>query len=109
MLEIKANMRWCRDAAWMIDNIIEKDSKFKKKENIDCEFLREETVTLSYEDNVELFLISLTDGSCPEIKHIKNKEYASLKNVNHYLLFSGWYCDLNNKEIVDFALKLEQL
>ena len=81
----------------------------RKKENLDCEFSREETVTVSYKDNVELLLISLTDENCPEIKHIKNKEYASLKNVNHYLLFSGWYSDLNNKEIVDFASKLEQL
>lgn len=81
----------------------------RKKENLDCEFSREKTVTVSYKDNVELFLISLTDGSCPEIEHIKNKKYASLKNVNHYLLFSGWCCDLNNKEIVNFVSKIDQL
>ena len=102
MIEIKANMGWCRDARGVIDDIIINDQKFQNKHSLQCEFSTQEPITVSYGSGVKLYLLSLTDGNCPSSKHLLNKQYASEKGVMQFNLFSGWYDSLQNLEVEDF-------
>lgn len=106
MIEIKANMGWCRNASSVLDDIVSNDVKFKSQGSICCEFSRGDSITVSYGDGVKLFLIALTDGNCPEKKHIANKAYADSVGVHQYNLFSGWYGGLAPLEAETFAAEL---
>ena len=106
MLEIKANMGWNRDAKGVIDNIILNDEKFKNERTLFCEFSNEENEEVKYGDSVKLFLVSLTSWNCPQKKHDKNKAYADAVKVHYYNLFSGWYDELFNGDIEEFANEL---
>lgn len=103
MIEIKSNMGWCRNAKSVIDNIINNDLKFRNEGKLKCEFSREESQTIYYGDKVKLFLIALTDGNCSTKNHIINKQYAKTTKVYQFNLFSGWYGELEDCEIKDFA------
>lgn len=103
MVEIKANMGWCRDASVVIDDIILNDSKFKTIRVLNCEFSRESNQVIFYNENVKLFLISLTDKNCSMKNHEANKLYASNLDVFQFNLFSGWYESLSNCEIEEFG------
>ena len=106
MMEIKSNMGWCRNASNVIDSIISNDIKFKKERKLKCEFSMEEEHIITYDDNVKLFLISLTDGNCSAKNHMNNKAYSLEKGIRQYNLFSGWYGELYNCEIEKFAEEL---
>jgi len=106
MIEIKANMGWCRNAERVIDDLIANDDKFIKERSLYCIFSREEGQTITYEDNVKLFLIALTDGNCSARNHSANKAYAVTREVHQYNLFSGWYGELFDCEIAEFAAEL---
>lgn len=106
MIEIKANMGWCRNAKSVIDDILLNNDKFIKEQLLYCEFSREESQSVTYNDKVKLFLIALTDGNCNEKHHKANKEYAKSNNVFQFNLFSGWYGELTNCEIEQFADEL---
>lgn len=103
MIEIKANMGWCRDASEVIDDILISDSKFKEQKVLTCEFSREENQEIFYGENVKLFLVALTDGNCSARNHEANKLYAAKLDVFQFNLFSGWYESLINCEIEDFG------
>lgn len=103
MIEIKANMGWCRDASRVIDDIILNDKIFKSHKNLKCEFSREAEQEIIYGDNVKLFLIAFTDGNCSVRNHETNKIYASEHDVFQFNLFSGWYEALINCEIELFG------
>ncbi len=103
MVEIKANMGWCRNASEVIDDIVENDSKFKKEGTLYCEFSNEPDAKVSYGDGVALFLVSLVDGNGPQKKHDLNKDYARSKGVRQLNLFSGWYDSLTALEADAFA------
>ena len=106
MIEIKSNMGWCRNAMQVIDDIVSNDNKFRAERNLYCEFSRENSQQVKYGDDVKLFLIALTDGNCTAKNHAANKAYAVSKNVYQYNLFSGWYGNLSDCEIVNFANEL---
>lgn len=106
MIEIKANMGWCRDASAVIDDILLSDSKFKAQSNLTCEFSRKENQNVFYGENVKLFLVALTDGNCSTRNHEANKLYASEYDVFQFNLFSGWYESLTNCEVEDFAKEI---
>lgn len=106
MIEIKSNMGWCRNAKWVIDDIVSNDSKFQAAANLHCEFSREDSKQVTYGDNVKLFLIALTDGNCTAKNHAANKAYAATTKVHQYNLFSGWYGELYECEVADFAAEL---
>lgn len=95
-------MGWCRNAACVIDNMINNDTKFKNEQVLNCEFSREDKQKIFYGNNVKLFLISFTDANCSLKKHRENRLYAKNKNVLQLNLFSGWYDALSNGEIIDF-------
>lgn len=106
MIEIKANMGWCRDAANVIDYISTSHNKFKKVKKLNCEFSREDDQVVTYSKDVKLFLISCTDGNCSALKHTTNKSNAQSKNIYYFNLFQGWYDALTNCEIEDFIAAL---
>ena len=106
MIEIKANMGWCRDAKPIIDNIIKKDTLFRSTEKLICEFSNQKIVEVSYEEGVKLYLISLTDKNCPVQHHEQNKQYASNNNISYYNLFTGWYDSLQVKDAAVFISNL---
>jgi len=112
MLEIKAQMGYCRNASWVIDKIIEYDNKFKNSQ-LNCNLKVEEEPynyqAVNYGSNVKLFLISFSDWNCSAANHKNNIEYAKSKNVFYYTLFSGWYNSLENIDIEDFARKICEL
>lgn len=103
MIEIKANMGWCRDAQWVLKDMVENNNKFISAKMLLCEISNGENKEVSYGSNVPMFLISLTDGNCSESKHEANKKTADELGIKHYLLFSGWYGGLKDKDIVFFA------
>ena len=67
MIEIKANMGWCRNASSVLNDIIFNDKQFKEANSLWCEISNGDNRKITYSDGVELFLISLTDGNCAEI------------------------------------------
>lgn len=103
MIEIKANMGWCRDAQWVLKDMVENNNKFISAKTLLCEISNGENKEVSYGSNVPMFLISLTDGNCSESKHEANKNTADELGIKHYLLFSGWYGGLKDKDIEFFA------
>lgn len=112
MIEIKAQMGYCRNANWVIDKIIEYDEEFKDLK-LNCNLKVEEEPynyqIVNYGNNVKLFLISFSDWNCSAENHKNNKEYAKYRNVFYYTLFSGWYNCLENIDIEDFAKKICEL
>lgn len=103
MIEIKANMGWCRNAQWVLKDMVENNNKFISAKTLLCEISNGENKEVSYGSNVPMFLISLTDGNCSESKHEANKNTADELGIKHYLLFSGWYGGLKDKDIEFFA------
>lgn len=101
LIEIKANMGWCRDASNVLNDMIKNDSIFKREIQLKCEFSKKEAITVLYK-NPKLLLVALTDGNCSKEKHLKNKDYAKSINIYQFNLFSGWYGNLSNNEISDF-------
>lgn len=106
MIEIKANMGWCRNASGVLDDIVSNDAKFKSQGRLSCEFSKEETIEVFYGEGVKLFFVALTDSNCTEKKHIANKAYANSVGVHQYNLFSGWYGGLTPLEVETFAAEL---
>ena len=109
MVEIKANMGWCRNASGVIQKILSEDLIFKNKRTINCEFSNNRSYDTSYSNNVKLFLISLTKGNCSDKNHKSNKEYSNANNVYQFNLFDGWYDSLINCEIEEFAKQITNL
>lgn len=103
MIEIKANMGWCRDAQWVLKDMVENNNKFISAKTLLCEISNGENKQVSYGSSVPMFLISLTDGNCSESKHVANKNIADELGIKHYLLFSGWYGELKDRDIESFA------
>ncbi|PKK98662.1 MAG: hypothetical protein CVV57_05615 [Tenericutes bacterium HGW-Tenericutes-2] len=106
MVEIKANMGWCRNASMVIDDIILSDIMFKTHKNLTCEFSREENQKIFYGENVKLFLVAFTDNNSSLKNHVANKLYASKFDVFQFNLFTGWYDSLSNCEIEEFGKEL---
>ncbi len=109
LVEIKANMGWCRNASRVIDHIISNDAKFIKQKNLSCEFSKDDELDITYHEGVKRFLIALTNENCTAKDHQANQAYASANGVSYYCLFSGWYNSLSNFEIAEFAEKLLDL
>ena len=101
LIEIKAQMGYCRDASPVLNDMIKNNDMFKKEIQLECEFSKKEAITVLYK-NPKLLLVALTDGNCSKEKHIKNKDYAKSINIYQFNLFSGWYDNLSNCEISDF-------
>lgn len=111
MIEVKTQMGWCRDASDVIDcEILKMHEIFCNKKEISCKFSGDKTQNIIYDENVKLFLVALTsqNGANSE-QHEKNVTYARSKGVSHYVLFDGWYSEMHDKEIRDFAQALMKL
>ena len=111
MIEIKANMGWCRDAKPVVDELLKKSLLFRKERKIRCKLSNENELvaTVNYENEAPLFILSFTDGNCGKEEHKKNKDYANQNGVKLLFLFSGWYNSLENKDVIDFADELEAM
>lgn len=109
MIEIKSNMGWCRNASNAMNKLKMDDLRFKNKGKLCCEFSNEQEKEITYGQHVKTILISLTNENCSEDKHKKNKEIAKSLGVEHFILFSGWYGHLENKDIEDFAARIFNL
>ena len=108
LIEIKSNMGWCRDAKDVIKKISENDKLYKRERKLLCKFSTTENNDVYYND-VKLFLISLTSGNCCNSNHEANKIKAEKENCNYYMLFDGWYNELENRDIEEFANKLSDI
>lgn len=105
IIEIKANMGWCRDAKKVLDGICENNTKFANAGTLCCKFSNDDKQSVTYGNDVKLFLISLT-GENGSSNLESNRNYAKSVNVFHFNLFWGWYYDLREFEIEDFANEL---
>ena len=110
LVEIKANMGWCRDASSVIDEeLVIRQKVFSTAGQIECKFsITKTSETISYDDNVKLYLIALTSENGGKLE-AENKAYAKKHGVNHYILFDGWYDNLEPREIDDFIKDLETI
>lgn len=106
MVEIKSNMGYCRNATEAINKMKANHDKFLNKKVLICEFSREVSQAVIYDSSVKLFLISLTKENCTATNHAMNKAYAKQNGVFMFNLFSGWYWELQDCEIRDFAAEL---
>lgn len=102
MIEIKANMGWCRDAKGVIDDIATNNNRFLNNKTLTCEFSKYNSETVQYGNDVKLYLLSLTDNNCPSRRHNQNKDAASNKGIRYFNLFTGDYDSLVPKEVQDF-------
>ena len=111
MIELKANMGYCRDASEVIDKMLQVDKLFSNEKELVCKFsgTNDERKVVKYSKNVKLFLISFTEDNCSLKNHAKNKKYANANNISHFNLFSGWYDNLVEKDIDDFIIELVKL
>ena len=106
LIEIKANMGWCRNANEVINKLIDTDKLFKNKTKLCCKLSEENSRIVYYGNNVKLFLVSLTTGNCKKYYRKNNKEYAQSFNIFHFNLFEEWYDSLKNYEIYNFVDKI---
>lgn len=106
VIEIKANMGWCRDATAVIDSMVNNHSNFLAAGLLDCKLSSGDRFRLKYQNNVKLFLIALTDANGG--KYESNKKIAYTKGVSHYCLFSGWYNNLQEKDISSFIAEIKK-
>lgn len=109
MIEVKANMGWCRDARGVIDKILINHEKFCDVKTLRCEFSNFGDINVTYGNNVKLFLIALTSQNCPIKNHESNKLYADEKKVYYMNLFNDWYYNLSEQDIFAFANALSLL
>ena len=109
LIEIKANMGWCRDARWVLNDIIEDDKAYNQASTLICKLSDDTKKEVSYGENVAKFLVALTSENSDEDKHNANKKYASSLGIRHYLLFSSWYHSLEKKDAGFFARDIIEL
>lgn len=110
LVEIKANLGWCRDASIVIEEeLVTRQKVFSEADQIECKFsITKTSETVSYDDNVKMYLIALTSENGGKLE-AENKAYAKKHGVNHYILFNGWYNNLEPREIDDFIKDLETI
>ena len=112
LVEIKANMGWCRNASSVIEKELEeRHSVFSKKEEIECKFsITETSKIVNYDKSVKLYLIALTSANGGKLEdNNNNKAYAERHGVKHYILFDGWYDKLETRDIDDFINDLQNI
>lgn len=109
MIELKSNMGYCRDATTVINEMIENHHKFFNAINLTCSFSDDEKQLVTYNQDVELFLISLTSNNCSTDNHQNNKIYATSRGVHYFNLFSGWYGGLVDKDVYGFLSTLDNI
>lgn len=110
LAEIKSNMGYCRNATDVIDKIYEMNEIFKNAGTIKCKFSNQDLKIVKYSKNTKLLLITLTSQNGGKSESIeKNINYAKNKNINHFLLFDGWYDKLTNRDIDQYVSNLNEL
>lgn len=110
LAEIKSNMGYCRNATNVIDKIYEMNEIFKNAGTIKCKFSNQDSRTVEYSKGTKLLLIALTsqNGGKPA-SIMKNINYAKSKDINHFLLFNGWYDNLTNRDIDQYVSNLNEI
>lgn len=110
LVEIKANMGWCRDASSVInEELVKRQKTFSKEKQIECKFsITKTSETVLYDDNVKSYLIALTSENGGKLE-AENKAYAKKQGVNHYILFDGWYDNLQDRDIDEFVKDLKTI
>ena len=103
MIEIKANMGYCRNAEEVITREIETHDIFSNERSLSCNLSSGEAQVVLYTKKTKLYLIALTAANCSERNHDNNRDCASNNGIKHFILFDGWYDSLTGREITDFA------
>lgn len=98
IIEIKANMGWCRDASNVINNMVALNQSFCNAGRLTVRTLSK-VDTVTYSNTVKMFLISLTDNNCGDSAYSNNQAIANKNNIKHYCLFTGWYDNLIEKDV----------
>ena len=109
-IELKSNMGWCRDASDVIDKIKKMNDKFCEEKHLTCKFSNAEPKDVLYTNGVKLFLVALSARNGGKKDQIdKNYECAKKEGVYFFLLFEGWYGDLENLDVESFTKELQDL
>ena len=110
LVEIKANMGWCRNASGVLNNLKKEDNIFKENKILKCKLSSDNSKEVNYPDDVKLFLVALTgENGGGESRHQTNKENAQALNIKHFILFDGWYDALRNRDAEEFAIEIAKL
>lgn len=112
LIEIKSQMGWCRDVSGVIENeILRMHKAFSEQGEITCKFSTDKSSELiNYEENVKCFLVSLTSQNGGNDQQMKaNKDNAAKQGVLFHVLFDGWYDDLQEKDVYQFAEMISKL
>ena len=110
LVEIKANMGWCRNASGVLNNLKEEDNIFKENKILKCKLSSDNSKEVNYPDDVKLFLAALTgENGGGESRHQTNKENAQALSIKHFILFDGWYDVLRNRDAEEFAIEIAKL
>lgn len=112
MVEIKANMGWCRDAAPVLEKMRDYHGIFVKQKELIYELSdksdkssksNKESHQVTYSESTRCALVSLTEKNCTTTNHHDNSENAQKMGIGYFCLFTGWYEDLVEKDIGEFA------
>lgn len=106
MVEIKANIGWCRDTSEVVNHIVNIDSQMKTQKDLKCIYSNKEYRMLHYGKDVKLFLAVFSGENGSGKFSESNKVYASDHSVYQFILFSGWYEALTNGEVEEFGREL---
>lgn len=111
LIEIKANMGYCRDATDVLNKLKQTHNDFINAYQLECKFSNQLTLTkhIIYKNDVKVFLISLTEDNCSLDNHNNNRINAQSLDIKYYNLFTNWYDQLVDKDVVYFHDELVKL
>ena len=106
MLEIKANIGYCRNAKKELKKLENKHKKFYKCTKLKCSLSEKEVI---YSKNTKCFFIVYSSDNCGDKEnHEINKLYAKNLNIPYLVLFDGWYNNSTNRDIETFIKEIKK-
>lgn len=111
MLEIKANIGYCRNAKKELEKLGNKHKKFSKYTKLKClaSSLNYENEII-YSKNTKCFFIVYSSDNCGDKEnHEINKLYAKNLNIPYLVLFDGWYNNSTNRDIETFIKEIKKI
>lgn len=110
MLEIKANMGYCRDAKKELEQLKNKHKVFYDCKNLNLKYSisKPSEKEIIYSKKTKCFFIVYSNENCTETNHKNNKSYAKKLNIPYLILFDGWYNEPKNRDIETFIKEIKK-